>query len=105
EVTTTIDGSQLGLRAKLADACVALGGDHLARAINEHQEILVRDQGRIASYRALVKLYGQTNQPERARACSEAIAHLVSYGLAERDGEEPTIARTKHVVIARLTFE
>ncbi len=89
EVSTKIDGSQLDLRARFADACVRGGSDHLDRAIAEHHEIIARSKDRAASYRALAGLYLRTGRLDRARACAEAAGALVALGLD--DGPPPLV--------------
>ncbi len=89
EVSTKIDGSQLDLRARFADACVRGGVDYIDRAIAEHHAILARRKGRASSYRSLGELYERTGQPRRALACRAAMAALVSARLQE--GCEPEV--------------
>jgi tetratricopeptide (TPR) repeat protein len=88
EVATTLDGSHLERRLRLADLCTQAGADHLDRAVLEHQTILLSKKGRVASYRALAELYEHTGRPARGAACAQAAQLLVAHGLAEGPGAD-----------------
>jgi tetratricopeptide (TPR) repeat protein len=65
-------GSTLGSGA----VKVAGGSDLRDKAIEQHQRILVRHKGELASYRALKDLYGQTGQRDKAQAVAAALQLL-----------------------------
>jgi tetratricopeptide (TPR) repeat protein len=58
EVAVTLDADNLQRHEQLADVYVAAGPTHQEKAIAEHQWLIARNPDRLASYRALGKLYG-----------------------------------------------
>jgi tetratricopeptide (TPR) repeat protein len=58
EVAVTLDPDNVQRHEQLADVYVAAGPTHQEKAIAEHQWLVARNPDRLASYRALAKLYG-----------------------------------------------
>jgi len=73
EVALSLDPDNLERRQRLADLYLDADPKHAANAIEQHQAVLRANKRRVASYEALRVLYRRTNQPEKARACSEAL--------------------------------
>jgi len=73
EVALSLDPDNLERRQRLADLYLDADPKHAANAIEAHQAVLRANKRRVASYEALRVLYRRTNQPEKARACSEAL--------------------------------
>jgi tetratricopeptide (TPR) repeat protein len=73
EVALTLDPENLERRQRLADLYLDAGPGHAARAIAAHQAVLRGGKRRVASYEALRALYRRTGQPEKARACDDAL--------------------------------
>ena len=72
EVALSLDPDNLDRRKRLADL-YALDSKHDGKAIAQHQAILRANKRQLDSYKALRALYERTRQPERARACQDAI--------------------------------
>ncbi|HEU4616287.1 MAG TPA: tetratricopeptide repeat protein, partial [Kofleriaceae bacterium] len=72
EVALSLDPDNLDRRKRLADL-YALDAKHDGKAITQHQAILRTNKRHLDSYKALRTLYERTRQPERARACQEAL--------------------------------
>jgi tetratricopeptide (TPR) repeat protein len=73
EVALRLDPDNLARRQRLADLYLDADPRHAADAIAQHQTVLKLDKRRVASYEALRALYRRTNQPEKARACDQAL--------------------------------
>jgi tetratricopeptide (TPR) repeat protein len=73
EVALTLEPDNLERRQRLADLYLDADPKHAADAIGQHQAVLRASKRRVASYEALRLLYRRTNQPEKARACDEAL--------------------------------
>lgn len=73
EVALSLDPDNLERRQRLADLYLDADPRHAASAITQHQLVLRGNKRRVASYEALRTLYRRTNQPEKARACDEAL--------------------------------
>jgi len=73
EVALSLDPDNSARRQRLADLYLDADPRHTADAIAQHQAVLRANKRRIASYEALRVLYRRTNQPERARACEQAL--------------------------------
>jgi tetratricopeptide (TPR) repeat protein len=58
----------------LAGRCEQAGPEHADRATACHHELLRRNRRRLASYRALVRLYARAGMERHARAVNEALA-------------------------------
>ncbi len=82
EVAVDIDPGDLGRRHLLADLQVEAGASDAA--IEQHQRILRASKRRVSSYEALRALYRRTGQPEKARACEEALAIIGVRAVADR---------------------
>ena len=73
EVALSLDPGSATRRQRLADLYLDADPRHTTEAIAQHQAVLRANKRRIASYEALRVLYRRTNQPERARACEQAL--------------------------------
>jgi len=73
EVALRLDPDNLERRQRLADLYLDADPKHAADAIAQHQMVLKLNKRRVASYEALRALYRRTNQPEKARACDQAL--------------------------------
>jgi len=73
EVALTLEPDNLERRQRLADLYLEADPKHAADAIGQHQAVLRASKRRVASYEALRVLYRRTRQPEKARACDEAL--------------------------------
>jgi tetratricopeptide (TPR) repeat protein len=77
EVALRLDPDNLERRTRLADLYLEADGElapgHAAAAIAHHQAVLRGNKRRIASYEALRALYRRIHQPEKARACDDAL--------------------------------
>lgn len=76
EVALSLDPDNLERRQRLADLYLDADPKHAADAIAQHQLVLRANKRRAASYEALRVLYRRTNQPEKARACDDALAMI-----------------------------
>ena len=73
EVALTLEPDNLEHRQRLADLYLEADARYADAAIAQHQAVLRASKRRLASYEALRTLYRRTNQPEKARACSDAL--------------------------------
>jgi tetratricopeptide (TPR) repeat protein len=73
EVALTLDRDNLERRQRLADLYLEADPKHAADAIVQHHAVLRGNRRRVASYEALRTLYRRTQQPEKARACDDAL--------------------------------
>ena len=77
EVALRLDPDNPERRIRLADLYLEVDLDAnprlAAEAIVQHQAVLRGNKRRIASYDALRALYRRTHQPEKARACDDAL--------------------------------
>jgi hypothetical protein len=73
EVALQLDPENLERRQRLADLYLDADPRHAADAIAQHQTVLKLNKRRVASYEALRSLYRRTSQPEKARACDQAL--------------------------------
>ncbi len=87
EVGLSLDPDNLERRKRLADL-YALDAKHDVKAIAQHQLILHENKRHLDSYKALRMLYERTRQPERARACHEAL-EVLGQGSEGRKPSEP----------------
>src|SRR5574338_36837 len=95
EVALSLDPDNLDRRKRLADL-YALDTKHDGKAIAQHQAILRANKRHLDSYKALRMLYERTRQPERARACQEAL-EVISETRKPTDSGAPareTVLRT-----------
>jgi len=72
EVALSLDADNLERRKRLADL-YASDSRHDVKAIAQHHAILRTNKRQLDSYKALRTLYERIRQPERARACQEAL--------------------------------
>jgi tetratricopeptide (TPR) repeat protein len=87
EVALTLDPENLPRRQQLADLYLdpaLASGKHDAAAILQHQAVLRADKRRLPSYEALRTLYRRTDQPEKARACDQALSILGMHVVEDR---------------------
>jgi tetratricopeptide (TPR) repeat protein len=73
QVALTLDPGNLERGQRLADLYLDADPGHAADAIAAHQAVLRGHKRRVASYEALRALYRRTGQPEKARACDDAL--------------------------------
>ena len=73
EVALRLDPDNQERRQRLADLYLEADPKHTADAIVQHQAVLRGNKRRVASYEALRALYRRTHQPEKARACDDAL--------------------------------
>ncbi|HSZ82773.1 MAG TPA: hypothetical protein VLA14_10855, partial [Polyangia bacterium] len=76
EVAVSLDGDNLRRHEQLADVCVAAGPSHLDKAIAEHQWLVAHNPDRLASYRALAKLYGDAGALDKLWCVAATLAFL-----------------------------
>ncbi|MDB4957439.1 MAG: Tetratricopeptide 2 repeat protein [Myxococcales bacterium] len=74
EVALTLDPDNVDRRQRLTELYVDADPKHDATAIHHHQVLLRTFKRRIPSYEALRTLYRRSGQPEKARACDEALS-------------------------------
>jgi tetratricopeptide (TPR) repeat protein len=84
EVALTLEPGNLERRQRLADLYLDADPKHAADAIGQHQAVLRASKRRVASYEALRVLYRRTRQPEKARACDEALELLGLHLVADK---------------------
>src|SRR5262245_11919201 len=72
EVAVSLDADNVDRRKRLADLYSA-DTKHDTKAIAQHHAILRGNKRQLDSYKALRALYDRIRQPERARACQEAL--------------------------------
>jgi tetratricopeptide (TPR) repeat protein len=76
EVAVTLDGDNLQRHEQLAEVYVAAGPTHQEKAIAEHQWLLARNPDRLASYRALGKLYGDVGAYDKLWCVAATLTFL-----------------------------
>jgi tetratricopeptide (TPR) repeat protein len=76
EVAATLEPKNLARQEMLADLYLKAGPDYLDKAIAAEQGLLQRAPERLASYRTLRKLYGDTKQWDRMWCLCGALAFL-----------------------------
>jgi tetratricopeptide (TPR) repeat protein len=76
EMAASLDAGNVKRREQLADVYVQAGPDHYEKAIAEHQAILAQSPERLASYRALAKLYGEVGAYDKLWCVSATLAFL-----------------------------
>ena len=84
DVALQLDPDDLERRQRLADLYLEADPKHDVSALVQHQAVLRLNKRRAKSYEALRTLYLRTNQPEKARACDEALAMLASHVIEEK---------------------
>ena len=81
EVALQLDPDNLEHRQRLADLYVEADARHVPDAIAQHHAVLRINKRRVASYEALRALYRRSHQPERARACDDALDAIDTVGM------------------------
>ena len=76
EVAVTLDPTNVQRREQLADVYVAAGPTHQEKAIAEHQWLIAQNPDRLASYRALAKLYGDTGAYDKLWCVASTLSFL-----------------------------
>ncbi len=76
EVAVSLDGDNVRRHEQLAEVCVAAGPSHLDKAIAEHQWLVAHNPDRLASYRALAKLYGDAGAFDKLWCVSATLSFL-----------------------------
>ncbi|HNN92609.1 MAG TPA: tetratricopeptide repeat protein [Pseudomonadota bacterium] len=79
EVTVALDDKNLDRRRQMAAIYAEMGGEHLDKAILEHQRLLQLNPGELDSYRALKDLYARSMQREKSAAVAYAM-HILGKG-------------------------
>ncbi len=85
EVAATLEPERAHYREALADLYLAGGADSRDKAIAAHQHLLARDPNRIASYQALVRLYGEAGAFDKRWCVAATLSFL-------RQADAPTEA-------------
>ncbi|MGE0550755.1 MAG: tetratricopeptide repeat protein [Kofleriaceae bacterium] len=104
EVALTFDADNLDRRIKLADLYLDANPAHDPNAIIQHQAVLRMTKRRLKSYSALRSLYRRTNQPDKARACDDAIAIIGAHKLDDRIDDLFERDRTTESSVMRTTI-
>jgi tetratricopeptide (TPR) repeat protein len=76
EVAVTLDGDNVQRHEQLADVYVAAGPSHQEKAIAEHQWLVAHNPDRLASYRALAKLYGDMGAYDKLWCVAATLSFL-----------------------------
>ncbi len=76
EMATRLDPTNIQRREILAELYVSGGPDYAQRAVVEHMTLIGRDAFRVESYKALRKIYMETNQYDKAWCVCQALAFL-----------------------------
>ncbi|HTM22179.1 MAG TPA: tetratricopeptide repeat protein [Kofleriaceae bacterium] len=82
EVAVELDPEDLGRRHQLGELYAE--AERFDRALEQHHAIVRASKRRVSSYEALRALYRRTGQPEKARACEEALAIIGVRAVADR---------------------
>jgi golgin subfamily B member 1 len=76
EVAVSLDDDNVQRHEQLADVYVVAGPTHQDKAIAEHQWLLARNPDRLASYRALGKLYGDVGAYDKLWCVAATLSFL-----------------------------
>ena len=76
EVAVSLDPGNVQRREQLADVYLQAGADHVDKAIAEHQWLIAHNPDRLASYRALAKLYGETGARDKRWCVAATLSFL-----------------------------
>jgi tetratricopeptide (TPR) repeat protein len=76
EVAASLDPTNVQRREQLADVYVAAGPTHQEKAIDEHQWLVQQNPDRLASYRALAKLYGDVGAYDKLWCVASTLTFL-----------------------------
>ena len=117
-VALTLAPDEPARRERLADLYAGADPKHDADAIALHQRVLRASKRRVASYEALRTLYKRGDQPEKARACDEALAivgrHLIDARIdalfdralgSDADGATRALSAEDWMLLSRLDVD
>jgi tetratricopeptide (TPR) repeat protein len=108
EVALSLDTDNISRRKRLADLYTS-DTKHDAKAIAQHHAILRDNKRQLDSYKALRSLYERIRQPERARACQEALDVISEIKKpsdpAPRDVPLRTLANEDWLVLTKLDVD
>jgi len=76
EVAESLEPANAQRREQLAEMYLQVGPDHYEKAISEHQWLIAHNSDRLASYRALARLYAETGQRDKLWCLSATLAFL-----------------------------
>lgn len=76
DVAAFLDPGNLARREMLADVYLQSGPDFHDKAIAEYQWLLAHNPDRLACYRALANLYGETGEPDKLWCVAAALVFL-----------------------------
>jgi tetratricopeptide (TPR) repeat protein len=76
EVASSLDRSNVQRHEQLAEVYVQAGADHYDKAIAEHQWLIAHNPDRLASYRALAKLYAETGAHDKLWCVAATLSFL-----------------------------
>lgn len=76
EVASSLEPGNARRHVQLADLYVEAGPDHYDKAITEHQLVIAENPERLASYRALGKLYGQIKAYDKVWCVAATLSFL-----------------------------
>jgi tetratricopeptide (TPR) repeat protein len=76
EVASSLEPENLQLHETLADLYMQAGPDRMDKAIDEHQLLVARSPDRLASYRALAKLYRDSGAMDKQWCVAATLAFL-----------------------------
>ena len=105
EMATKLDPKNDQRREILAELYVSGGPDYAERAVQEHMTLIQRDAFRVESYKALRKIYMDTNQYDKAWCLCQALIVLQRADAEETAFYEQYKAKGFQRAKARLTDE
>jgi len=76
EVAASLDRHNLARRERMAELYTQAGPDRADKAIAEHQFLLSKNPDRLASYRALAKLYGEVGARDKLWCVASTLTFL-----------------------------
>jgi tetratricopeptide (TPR) repeat protein len=76
EVASSLDPSNLQRREQLAELYVQAGPAGIDKAIEQHQLLLAKNPDRLASYRALARLYGEAQMADKRWCVAATLSFL-----------------------------
>ena len=109
EVALSLDADNLERRKRLADL-YASDTKHDVKAITQHHAILRANKRQLDSYKALRTLYERIRQPERSRACQDALdviseTRSAASGAAPKEVQLRTLANEDWLVLTKLDVD
>ena len=105
EMATKLDPNNDQRREILAELYVSGGPDYAERAVQEHMTLIQRDAFRVESYKALRKIYMDTNQYDKAWCLCQALIVLQRADADETAFYEQYKSKGFQRAKARLTDE